>query len=163
MDSNALQTPFNLKISPLPFPDAHCLRAASNRSSGPPKLQRPDKLTPLSLSSSMGIKPESPPAPARNSGRRKPSEAPPRRTIDKRYDTQLNATFTELRDSIPSMRVRMAKEGEENVTKDPHEGTLKTIVDKNTGVHFLYIDMVGFYVDVAAGVEGPPGTPGYGG
>ncbi|KAH6952494.1 hypothetical protein BKA56DRAFT_240748 [Ilyonectria sp. MPI-CAGE-AT-0026] len=78
----------------------------------------------------MVIKPESPPAPARNSGRHKPSEPPPRRTIEKRHDTRLNATFTELRDSIPSMRVVMAKEGEENATKDPQEGTPQTIVDK---------------------------------
>ncbi|KAH6959761.1 hypothetical protein BKA56DRAFT_601158 [Ilyonectria sp. MPI-CAGE-AT-0026] len=99
-------------------------------SSGPPRYRDLDRLTPLSLSSSMVIKPESPPAPARNSGRHKPSEAPPTRTIEKRYYTQLHAAFIELRDSIPSMRVAMAKEGEKNATKDPQEGTPKTIVDK---------------------------------
>ncbi|KAH7132751.1 regulator of G protein signaling domain-containing protein [Dactylonectria macrodidyma] len=78
----------------------------------------------------MVIKPKSPPAPARNSGRHKPSEASPTRTIEKRHSTQLNAAFTELRNSIPSMRVVMAKEGEENATKDPQEGTPKTRVDK---------------------------------
>ncbi|KAH6976737.1 hypothetical protein EDB80DRAFT_739350 [Ilyonectria destructans] len=78
----------------------------------------------------MVIKPKSPPAPARNSGRHKPSEAPPTRTIEKRHSTQLNAAFTELRNSILSMRVVMAKEGEENATKDPQEGTPKTRVDK---------------------------------
>ncbi|KAH6959896.1 hypothetical protein BKA56DRAFT_599765 [Ilyonectria sp. MPI-CAGE-AT-0026] len=78
----------------------------------------------------MVIKPESPPAPARNSGRHKPSEAPPRRTIEKRHYTQLNAAFTELRDSIPSLRVVMAKKGEENATKDPPEETPKTKVDQ---------------------------------
>ncbi|KAL5610932.1 hypothetical protein FOBRF1_007049 [Fusarium oxysporum] len=78
----------------------------------------------------MVIKPESPPAPACNSGSHKPPEAPPSRTIEKRYDTRLNATFTELRDSIPSMRAVMAKEGEESATKDSQEGTPKTIVDQ---------------------------------
>ncbi|KAH6986592.1 hypothetical protein EDB80DRAFT_690739 [Ilyonectria destructans] len=78
----------------------------------------------------MVIKPECPPTPACNSGRHKPSEAPPRRTIEKRYDTQLNDAFTELRDSMPSMRVIMVKEGQESATKDPQEGTPKTIVDE---------------------------------
>ncbi|KAH6975657.1 hypothetical protein EDB80DRAFT_900207 [Ilyonectria destructans] len=70
-----------------------------------PSYRDLDRPTPLSLCSSMVIKPESPPAPARNSGRHKPSEASPRRTIEKGHYTQLNAAFTELRDSIPSMRV----------------------------------------------------------
>ncbi|KAH8744085.1 hypothetical protein F5883DRAFT_30690 [Diaporthe sp. PMI_573] len=82
----------------------------------------------------MAIKPKSPPAAARNSGRYKPSEAPPTRTIEKRHSTQLNAAFTELRNSIPSMRVVMAKEGEENATKDP-QGTPKTRVDKEAIVY----------------------------
>ncbi|KAH6883510.1 hypothetical protein B0T10DRAFT_494380 [Thelonectria olida] len=77
----------------------------------------------------MGIKPESP-APARNSGRHKPSEAPPQRTIEKRHYTQLNAAFTELRDSISSIRVVMAEEGEENATNDPQEAMPIAIVDK---------------------------------
>ena len=75
----------------------------------------------------MVIKPECSTAPACNSGSHKPSEAPPRRTIEKRHDTQLNDTFTELRDSISSMRVVMAKEGEESAMKDPQEGTPKLI------------------------------------
>ncbi|KAH8659735.1 hypothetical protein BGZ61DRAFT_155039 [Ilyonectria robusta] len=78
----------------------------------------------------MVIKPECPPAPERNSGRHKPSEAPPTRPIEKRHDTQLNDAFTGLRDSIPCMRVVRAKEGEESATKDPQEGTPKTIVDE---------------------------------
>ncbi|WAO97112.1 Hypothetical protein NCS54_01482100 [Fusarium falciforme] len=106
------------------------LFAASHRSLGPPELQRPYRLTPLSLTSSMVIKPECPPAPARNSGRHKPSEAPPRCTTEKRHDTQLYDTLTELRDSIPPMRVETEKEGEESATKDPQEGTPKTMVDE---------------------------------
>ncbi|KAM5357578.1 hypothetical protein ACJZ2D_016123 [Fusarium nematophilum] len=78
----------------------------------------------------MVIKTESPPTPARNSGGHKPPEAPPRRTIEKRHGTRLNATFAKLRDSTPSMSVVMAKEGEQNATKDPQEGTPKTMVDK---------------------------------
>ncbi|KAH6961890.1 hypothetical protein BKA56DRAFT_700392 [Ilyonectria sp. MPI-CAGE-AT-0026] len=77
----------------------------------------------------MVIKPKSPPAPACNSGRHKPSEAPPRGSIEKRHSTELNAAFTELQDSIPNMRIVKAKEGEENATKDPQEGTPKTRVD----------------------------------
>ncbi|KAK2684926.1 hypothetical protein QWA68_016627 [Fusarium oxysporum] len=78
----------------------------------------------------MVIKPECSTAPACNSGSHKPSEAPPRRTIEKRHDTQLNDTFTELRDSISSMRVVMAKEREESAIKDPQEGTPKLIGDE---------------------------------
>ncbi|EXK77348.1 hypothetical protein FOQG_17941 [Fusarium oxysporum f. sp. raphani 54005] len=78
----------------------------------------------------MAIKPECSTVPACNSGRHKPSEAPPRRTIEKRHDTQFNDTFTELRDSISSMRVVMAKEGEESAMKDPQEVTPKLIGDE---------------------------------
>ncbi|KAH7231678.1 uncharacterized protein BKA55DRAFT_581348 [Fusarium redolens] len=78
----------------------------------------------------MVIKLECSTAPACNSGRHKPSKAPPRRTIEKRHDTQLNDTFTELRDSISSMRVVMGKEGEESAIKDPQEGTPKLIGDE---------------------------------
>jgi hypothetical protein len=78
----------------------------------------------------MVIKPECSTAPACNSDRHKPSEAPPRRTIEQRHDTQLNDTFTQLRDSISSMRVVMAKEGVESAMQDPQEGTPKLIGDE---------------------------------
>lgn len=130
MYSSAAGAPFNLKISPVPFPDANCLRAACDHSPGPPELQRPYRLTPLSLSFSMGIKPECPPAPARNSGCHKPSEAPPRRIIRKRDGMQFNDIFTELRDNITSLTVIMAKEGEDGSTKDPQGATPKTIIDE---------------------------------
>ncbi|EXA32432.1 hypothetical protein FOVG_16353 [Fusarium oxysporum f. sp. pisi HDV247] len=78
----------------------------------------------------MAMKAECSIVPACHSGRHKPSEAPPRRTIEKRHDTQFNDIFTELRDSISSMRVIMAKEGEESAIKDLQEGTPKLIGDE---------------------------------
>lgn len=78
----------------------------------------------------MVIKPERSPAPLRNSGRHKPSETPPRRITQKRYDMQLHAIFTELRDSIPSMTDVIGRGGEESATKDLKRGTPKTMIDE---------------------------------
>ncbi|KAH7130881.1 hypothetical protein EDB81DRAFT_129184 [Dactylonectria macrodidyma] len=82
----------------------------------------------------MVIKPECPPAPARNPGCHKLSEAPPGRIIRKRDGTQFNDMFAELRDSITSMTVIMAKEGEDGVTKDMQGGTPKMIIDEEAVV-----------------------------
>lgn len=134
MDPSAPATPFDLDISPpdtvplSPMPTGFAPHQTIPRDL--PSYRDLDRLTLLSLSSGMVIKPESPPALARNSGHHEPSEAPPRRTIKKRNYMQVNAAFTELQDSIPSMRVAMAKEGEENTTQDPQKGTPKTKVDK---------------------------------